>query len=174
MIFNKRHFVTFCSIFFLFLISACSKESLDPEITFKVNETTIHCKRPENISAYLNRSNNKLSINGSNYHQTSPSYHEIKFILNHVDLVKNMVGLNIPLQSSISSENTNPTINGYVYINTHSSNFEFTDIQFKITHFKNNRISGVFSGIIQSTIDPTSKEILEGQFTDILIEDMVI
>lgn len=174
---SKRYLLSFLVMLSSMLIlHSCSKDSLDPEIKFKVDDSTVTCIRPEYVNAYYYGSTKKLSINGSNHvlpaNSPKQEKYEIKFIIEQVDMINNIVGIDIPLESNIVLPYDQPFIN--VLMNSPEANFEFIDLNFKVTEFKNRRISGTFSGNVRSTSDSSVKEVLDGHFTDVFVEDMVL
>lgn len=173
---SKRYLLSLLIMLSGMIFHSCSKDSLDPEIKFKVDDSTVTCVRPEHVNAYYYGSTKKLSINGSNHalpaNSPKQEKYEIKFIIEQVDMINDIIGIDIPLESNITLPYNQPFIN--VLMNSPKASFEFIDLNFKVTEFKNRRISGTFSGNVRSTSDASVKEVLDGYFSDVFVEDMVL
>lgn len=174
---NKSYIIQLIIIVSMMILGSCEKESNSPEISFKLNNSEIICKNSEDVYSITYPSQEKLSIYGDNHASQASTLNqekfEIKFIIEQVDHISELIGKEIPLKSHTINPSQTAIISGLIHPNTHASNFEFTEILFKITSINNNKLNGIFSGKLQSISDQSTMEVKEGKFSDISIQDLI-
>jgi len=170
----KRYFTILILALVSVLTTACNKVTFNPELTFKANNTKVKCTSAEEVNCVFYPSQNIVSLTGNNFNSVAnlEDGYKVKFIIENVQYLNDIVGISLPLQSQV-----NPIkdmyIRGYISSNLHSFNYEFTDIEFKITSINKNKMNGTFSGLLVSNADASTIEVTSGTFSDITIEDLI-
>ncbi len=164
-----RLFLVFISI----TLFSCNKESVaTPEISFDVSGTKVICEGAEKVYGLYYLTQNKLSISASSNIAKSSGGEEIydvKFIIQNVENLNALIDVEIPIQSSANNSANDMYVSGYIRPNTHPAEYIFTDIYFKITRLKHNKISGSFYGSLKSTANTSSMVVELGTLSDVSI-----
>lgn len=172
---STLRFLRFILMFASITLFSCDKESSTPELSFKVDGSKVTCEGAEKVYGLYYLTQDKLSIAASNYIVTpsgGEEVYDLKFIIQHVGSLSELVNVEIPIQSSVSDPSTEMYISGYVRPNAHPAHYDFTDIYFKITRLKHNKINGTFYGNLKSTVDSSPMVLELGTFSDVSIETL--
>jgi len=169
-------------VFALLSYISCNKDSSpSPTISYLVDGKQVKGRSKYDVYAEYNSQYKNLLIVGENeYHanyDNGDTIYLLNFVINNVNNPKDIVGIEI---SSINTPNntiSNYFVYGdfmYFYENDNNENnyYLLDDFTIKVNSIKDNKISGVFNGIVKSNHDFSMHHITSGTFKDLPLESI--